>query len=1035
MISVCRLARSNDLRLATMLVFCILLFCPGTACASSALQAGDGPSFYIRPWTVDDGTAANTVVGAVRREDGYLWVATRTGLFRFDGEAYLSFKPVSDASLPGIVTSLILSDRRGRLWLAKDSGAIACVDGGSARIYSARDGLPPVIPVSMAEDGEGSIWLSYASGPLARIKDSQVQLIDAAAGMPGEDPVWLAADPGGQIWFMRERRVGVLRDGHLTTLLALDHAAPRPRIATARRGGVWISDGQQIWKCREGRPLEPLGCVPSGNVKLLYEDRAGLLWLAAAVGTTPPASLFCHDGRGFRQVPVECPGIMNLSQDYEGNVWVSTRRAGLIQVRPRTIELVNPVPSLPPDSVLSFAEDTNGIRFACGAYGLTRWQGAAWERLDEQHGWFGNGARCVAADPRGGVWIGTANRGLFLWRDGTFSEVGDPNVLATAMITSLLPSSNGDLWIGQTWRSTLTRLRAGRIRSFTFALPSSNDYVCAMAEDAQGAVWTATMRGLLLRAGEEGLVNETPRTISPPEPIRSLLATADGSLWIGYATRGLGRLRKGSFHRFGLERGLPDEVVTQILPDDRGWLWCAGDRGLFSVKMDELEAVASGKIQRVRAVLRGRDEGWPVLQASREAWPGAARTRTGTLWMPLVGGLAVIHPERCIERPAPSVVIERLTVNGRIIAAYDCNLQDSVDTAPPLDLHGMTNILALGRGVRQLSLEFAATSFTGRENVRFRYRLEGLDEAWVDAGHHRVAYFSQVPPGDYRFQVIGCGNDGTWNETGTRVEFTVAPFYWQTWWFRLLTWLAAGVTLGGAVWLETRRRSRRKLEHLERQRALERERARIARDIHDDLGANLTRLSMLSQPADGLPETLAESAATLAAINQNVRTLTQAMDEIVWAVNPRYDTLASLANYFGSFAQEFLEHSSTRCLLDMPLKLPDLPVTAEVRHHLFLAFKEALNNIAKHSQATEVCFALNMKDGQLTLAVTDNGRGLPAALASGSADSAPTHPADGYGLANMRRRLEEIGGECEILSQPGIGTRITFRVPLPLFKP
>jgi len=999
------------------------LLVPTAVRASNAPELdSEGPSFFVHQWTVDDGTAANTVVGALRRPDGYLWVATRAGLFRFDGEQYVSVKQVSEANLPGLVTSLVLSDRRGRLWLAKDSGAVACVDGEATRLFAAKDGLPPVNPVSIAEDGEGAIWLSYASGPLARIKDAQVQLIDAATGMPGEDPVWLAADPSGQIWFIRERRVGVVRDGHLVTLLTLDHAAPRPRIATARRGGVWISDGQQIWNCQEGRPLEPLGRVPAGNVKLLFEDQGGRLWVAAAVGTTPPASLFCHDGRSFKRSTVECPGIMNLSQDCEGNIWVSTRRAGLIQIRPRTIELVNPLPNLPPDSVTSFAEDTNGVRFAAGAYGLTRWQGAAWERMDEQHGWLGGGARCVAADPRGGVWIGTVSRGLFLWRDGKFTEAGDPIILATAMISTLLPSSNGDLWIGQAWRGTLARLRDGHTRLFTIATPSTDDSVCAMAEDAQGAVWAATRKGLLLRAGEEALMNETPRTLSPPESIRSLLATPDGSLWIGYAAHGLGRLRKSSFHRFGLEQGLPEEVVTKILPDDRGWLWCAGDRGIFRVKMDELEAVASGKLQRVRAVLCGSDEGWPVLQANRDAWPGAVRTRTGAFWMPLVGGLAVIHPERCIEYPPPAVVIERVTVNGQVVAAYDCTLQNSGDTVPPLDLHRMTNAIPLGKGVRQLSMEFATTSFTGRENVRFRYRLEGLDKAWGDAGRHRVAHFNRVPPGHYRFQVIGCNNKGVWNETGASVDCTVAPFYWQTWWFRLLSWLAAGVLAGGAGWLEMRRRLRRRLEHLERQHVLEQERARIARDIHDNLGASLTRLNMLSQPAGG-----PQDAANLVAINQNVRTLTEAMDEIVWAVNPRYDTLASLANYFGGYAQEFLEASGIRCNLNMPLVLPDLPVTAEVRHNLFLALKEALNNIVRHSQASEVRFTLELTAGELVLQVADNGRGLPVATAGTASPAA--RPAGGNGLANMQHRLEEIRGQSEMTSSPGAGTCITFRVP------
>jgi signal transduction histidine kinase len=261
------------------------------------------------------------------------------------------------------------------------------------------------------------------------------------------------------------------------------------------------------------------------------------------------------------------------------------------------------------------------------------------------------------------------------------------------------------------------------------------------------------------------------------------------------------------------------------------------------------------------------------------------------------------------------------------------------------------------------------------------------------------------------------------------LKFEVLPYFWQTTWFRVLGGLAAMLAAGGVVWFETRRRMRRQLERTERQRDIERERSRIAKDIHDDLGASLTRIAMLSQSGRGemqLPESVTKN---LDRIFATARELTRAMDEIVWAVNPRHDRLDSLANYLSRFANEYLSVAEIRCRLNLPLQLPTLPVTAEIRHNVFLAFKEALHNIVKHADAREVRVELKLEAAQLALQVADDGRGFdPAAPADGQVPAGLI--ACRNGLANMQRRLAEIGGACEIRSEPGRGTTVTFTVLL-----
>ena len=254
--------------------------------------------------------------------------------------------------------------------------------------------------------------------------------------------------------------------------------------------------------------------------------------------------------------------------------------------------------------------------------------------------------------------------------------------------------------------------------------------------------------------------------------------------------------------------------------------------------------------------------------------------------------------------------------------------------------------------------------------------LQGLEREWTDAGTKRTIIYSYIPPGSYQFQVMACNSDGIWNTTGAALAFTVQPYFWQTWWFYIVAGMSAAALLtGGALWI-ARRRMHRKLEHLERQRAIERERTRIARDIHDNLGANLTRISLLSQSAHGELHNPEQAAVQLNRIYDTTRELTRALDEIVWAVNPEHDTLDSLANYLGKFAQEFLGSLAIRCRLDVPVQLPPWPVTAEVRHNLFLAFKEALHNVVKHAAASEASVSLTTDARAFTLAVRDHGRGF-----------------------------------------------------------
>jgi signal transduction histidine kinase len=316
--------------------------------------------------------------------------------------------------------------------------------------------------------------------------------------------------------------------------------------------------------------------------------------------------------------------------------------------------------------------------------------------------------------------------------------------------------------------------------------------------------------------------------------------------------------------------------------------------------------------------------------------------------------------------------------------------------------------------------EFAALTFAAPENVRFRYRLEGVDSAWSEPDAGRSAQYSRLPAGVYRFQVTACNEAGVWNETGSELFLEVNPFFWQTWWFRILLLLGFTLAVVAVVRLVSFRLLQTRLRHAEQQAALFRDRTRIARDIHDDLGGSLAHIKLLSEIASreqGLPE---GSAQQVRQITQTTQQVMKSLDEIVWAINPRNDTLPHLISYLGQHSVEFLRAAGISCSVDLPETPPELVVPSDQRHHLFLAVKEALTNVVRHSGARTVTLRVQLEGSLLLLEIGDDGRGFSQVPDDALAD----------GLRNMRQRIESLGGRFHLDSRPGEGTRLRFELQL-----
>ncbi len=977
---------------------------------ASAGAESTNSAWSVRVWQSDDGLPNNIVSSLAQTDDGFIWVANPSRLARFDGVTFEEFpsRTMLGGNAEKIVT--VLNGHDGALWAGTDRGRVARLKSGVIQMFT--NNLPPVYVESLVEDGDGAIWVKGRGGnTVSRIKDGQVTQLPLAGSFRQ-----LVTDYHGQLWFINNGQVGWFRNGQFETLTqSNDTARLSARLAPAKAGGMWVCLGSELLKINEGASVISHGHFnvqsDSTTPTAMIEDHTGAVWIG-----TSDSGLFRFDGSAFESIPVSHREISCLLEDREGNIWVGTGGGGLDRVQPRAVTLEGMQSSLPFESVVSLCQGKDGVVWAATENGLLicRTNGG-WKTVSTQMNWPGGKVSCVEADASGAIWIGTRGRRLYCLRDGQFQIFKPTDGLLSRAQRGLLADPNGDVWVTGTGADSLQCVRGGKLE--TIKLPPDAQMIHAMAQTTDGDVWLGTSRGALLKVHNDVAADMTYQTSQGvPLSIRCLYTTPDGNLWIGYAGGGLGLMRNGQYARVTSEQGLFDDHISQIISDNQGWLWLGSDHGIFRVRQQEIMDLADKRTRQVISIHYGPGEGLTGLQANYGDMPGLLRGHDGRLWMPMRTALVIINPDFLpADVKPPLALLKQIKVDDQVMAQYGgvAPLENLADTAKA------DTQLRLPPDHRHLEFEFTALSFNSPENIRFQYQLQGFDNGWVDAGLDRRASYSRLAAGTYQFLIRACNTAGIWSEPKAGLTFTVTPFFWQNWWF----WLGVVVVFTSAVVAVVRlislRQFRLKMQALERQSALDRERTRIARDIHDDIGNLLTQVTLLSSLTmrdRSEPEKTGEHAQQ---ISSTVEQVTNSLDEIVWAVNPRNDTLPQLIDYIGQFALAFLQTAGIRCKVDLPDHPPHRAVPADVRHNLFLVVKEALNNVARHSGASEVSLRITVTEQGLEVTIQDNGRSFDVASVNGS----------GNGLRNIRQRMDELGGRFEVRSRIGAGTQILLNVP------
>ena len=980
--------------------------------ASAQEPALDAPPLlnrWFRAWPVGAGGAHPIA----QLPDGDLVVGTETGVVRFDGRR-MSALPLPGGAAPSPV-KLLLVDAAGTLHAACADGTHLCVAAADAWVAATKADVPTGEgdkgrePTTICVDREGDVWIGHRNGLVSRTSGRRTTWLETAtADTSTADPtVQVAADTGGRVWMARKGCLAVWSGARWEPQAAL--SSGQLTLAAARDGGLWIRIGGPVFRFAEGRTLVRAFKPEVPTVRAMHEDSAGRLWMA-----TSRYGLVVWDGQRLATAMTSAPSIYSVFTDREGSLWAGTT-AGLEQGGEKIVRRIEMPTVKPLRAVCTTAAGDTWFITLDGELGCQRRDTATFpSRFD---GWKHGVVTAISLAPDGTLWLGTQDGGVVRMtgdpETANTENLALPPDLRGLAVRSLAATSAG-LWAALgphlLWTDGREWLRCGAA--------AAGDIALVVADEAGGA-WAATAAGEILRAAPPagaGIAVEriTPRDLPAGEAVTAICPMADGGAWMATRHNGLWRRREGNWARVGTAEGLPSATLLALALDDGGRVWCAGGRVFFAVALEELEAVAAGTVARCHPWVTSGDNELAFFDPAVVPPDIATRAPDGRILVVLPTGVAVCEPDRLRAAAPPQVDVVEVRADGRVVA-------------PPAGAgYAVPSQLAapVPPDTRSVAIAVAERSLVTPTNARVQHRLAGIDDDWVDTPADRVITYERLPAGRHALALRCTTDKAEWESAAGGLLIDVEPRLHERPWFRAGVVLgAASVAAGLAFGLQAWRSSRR-IARLREAAALDRERMRIARDMHDEVGTSLTQISLLTElirrrAAD-------ETAGALDDVTSIARATVSSLDEIVWAVNPRHDTLAHVLSYVSLHASQTLGRLGIACTIDAPETLEPRPAPTDFRRAVLAIVKEAIGNVSKHSGARSATLTIRIDAGRLRITIADDGKGPAEDGAAGGGRPRPS-----AGLDNMRARAADLGGTCTVGPRPGGGTLVDLHVPLP----
>ncbi len=1046
----------------------LALFCWALTVRAEPSNTIRGQDYLFKMWGTNEGLPVNSITDIAQTPEGYIWAGTLlSGLLRFDGERFVAYHYRNTPEFPLIGLQRLLVDRTGRLWISSFGRLVIWTPEGfnivgenvgrlASLLYSAADSVVfsledgrllqgrlaggrwqwkhyPVFeestaPARICGDARGRIWYLRSPEQLAVWEDGVWRTLEPVPGLGKQKILSLASDRDGDVWVGTDRALMKWTADRFVDMTPADAgpAVPMIRIVPTA-GGLWVESPGRLRRFEGGKWIRESKDWPVRYSEKAFRfrrgDNSGGLWMA-----NDELGLIHVLQDGSRKLITANNGlpsnaIRDIYPDREGNIWIGFLRGGLMQLRQRLFRVIGRSEGLSETLVNSVCVDAEGtVWIGTAGRTVSQFKAGVCTNFSLPVPENANDA-VVTVDAMNRVWAGCKGGGLLRFTDGQFRTVIGPEKLP-GPVRLLQPSRDGRLWVGtldSIWIVEGDNIREVYVPKDFSGRPSG------LAESADGTIWAGTFDGMLLRWNGEKFVSIEPPDHGALGRLWAFCPAPDGSLWMGTYAGGLLRWRDGKFLRLTTANGLRSDFVVEVQRDETGGLWLVTGAGVERIHARDLKRFEQGEISTVPVSRYGRADGLNDIGGSVEFQPNSWRGGDGRLWFAMGNSVASVRPSGVRpNRSPPVVVIEELLanqvrvwpkINARIEAVSPLNSKSRVPQAIPS--------VTIAPGQHDLEFYFTGLNFRAPRLQRFKYRLEGHDDQWHDGGDTRTARYHSPPPGSYVFHVKAANSDDRWTDVGARLGVVILPFFYETVWFRSAVALVVVTVPAVLVWFSVRRRMRRRLEVVAHQREMERDRARIAKDMHDEIGSKLTRISYLSELAmqnDTMDGALGPQIGTIA---ETSRDLLKSLDEIVWAVNPRNDTLEHLVAYLGQYAIDYFLNTRVECSLELPSQPPHHVLSSETRHNLFLAFEECLTNVLKHAKARHVRIEMRLATSGFEISVEDDGQGLVSARAG-----KPEADAGADGLRNIRQRLADIGGGCEVDSKPGSGTMVRLRVPL-----
>lgn len=755
---------------------------------SSAIASGEPGPLSLDPlqpfssyrhdvWGSAQGLPQNTVGALVRTPDGYLWLATQDGLARFDGVRFTVFDKSTTPEMTNTDITSLAVDRSGRLWIGTAGGGLLEYHAGKFSQHTTRDGLSSNTVTCLFGAPDGTLWIGTADG-LSRLSNGRLSALRTADSL-SKDITALARDSAGVIWVGTRKGLAHVSGEHV-----ISRSLGRGRISedvralvAAADGTLWIGTTRGLAQLREGRvTASHADTFGRDFIAALLEDRAGTLWVATR-------------GRGLGRVSgdrvtrmlaaegLSEDDVVALYEDSHGALWIGCNTGGVNRLSRSTFAVYGKPEGLSHDTALPIVSDQQGTVWV-GTYGggVNRMKDGQWTAYGTRNGLSSDQILSLYPSRDGSLWIGTRS-GLDKLRDGTTTSYGRRVGVAGTPVLALHETGLGQLWIGTS--TGLLHYTGGSTRTYTTRDGLPSNYASVLYEDRQGVLWIGTHGGGLSRREGEHFVTYSAQNGFAADIVWAIYEDGDGSLWFGTNGNGLIRLKEGRFTTYTIRNGLFSDTIFQILEDARGNLWMSSPRGLSRVRRSDFDAVDAKRLAKVTAIAYGQADGMRSPEFNGGVQPAGWKTTDGRLWFPTIKGVVVVDPSRAMNTAPTRVLIEDVLVDGE---SRDPQLRASASPA-----------------ARDYEFRYTALGSPVPNRVRFRYRLEGFDATWIDAGMSRTARYMNIPPGEYRFHVEAGGEPEQRSSAAASATLVVTPRFYQTYWFYALC-LCGVLLLGGTFY-------------------------------------------------------------------------------------------------------------------------------------------------------------------------------------------------------------------------------------------